>query len=342
MICFCWLGFPQYGARAIRAFVGTTGEEVVVVATQPKVPIKGMDELSGCRVVWIDINDGRSITEVVGAMPRVITVPSWSFKTFDRFRREVRHAGGKAIMVSDNNLEYNRRIIFKMVLMRLGWRFRYDGYWVPHASGRRLMRFFGVPDKQIFEGMYSADASLFNDGGINICSRPKKIIFVGQLCERKNPFRLCAAFRAACAAERGWTLDLYGCGPLKDRILQGDGITVHDFLQPGQLAAKYRESRIFCLPSVEEHWGLVVHEAALSGCALLISNRVGAAEDLLDEGVNGYSFSPFSQEEIKSALEQVFRWDDAWFDRAYERSKTLAARIDFSKFVRGVKAFCSL
>ena len=340
MICFCWLGFPQYGARAIRAFVKSTDEEVVVVATQPNVPVKGMEELSGCRVIWIDVADTRSIVEIVGKMPRVITVPSWRFKSFDRFRRETCLAGGKTILMSDNNLEYSFRIIAKMLLMRLGGRLRYDGYWVPHKSGRRLMRFFGVPDENIFEGMYSADASLFAASGRDILSRPKKIIFVGQLCDRKNPLRMCEAFRAAKGPELGWSLDLYGTGALKDRIPQGNGIFVHDFLQPEELASKYRDARVFCLPSLEEHWGLVVHEAVLSGCALLLSNRVGAAEDLLEEGVNGCSFSPFTENELKRALVQIFSWNEAQFDRASEKSMELGARIDFTKFVEGVKAFC--
>lgn len=342
MICFCWLGFPQYGARAIRAFVKSTDEEVVVVATAPKVPIKGMDELAGCRVIWIDVTDTRTIVEIVGKMPRVITVPSWSFKTFDRFRREVRQAGGTAILVSDNNLEYNRRIIAKMILMRLGWRFRYDGFWVPHKSGRRLMRFFGVPDTKIFEGMYSADASLFT-AGEPLSQRPKKLLFVGALDDNKNSVRLARSFLSIDPRVRaGWTLEIYGCGPKRDELPQNESIRIMGFVQPEQLAEKYTGARVFCLPSKFDHFGLVVHEASLSGCALLLSNRVGAAEDLLEEGVNGYSFSPFADNELKRALVQILGWSEAQFNFAYERSRALGARIDYAKFIAGVKAFCGL
>ena len=33
------------------------------------------------------------------------------------------------------------------------------------------------------------------------------------------------------------------------------------------------QSKVFALASREEHWGLVVHEAALCGCALLLGTH---------------------------------------------------------------------
>ena len=44
---------------------------------------------------------------------------------------------------------------------------------------------------------------------------------------------------------------------------------------------------IFALLSAHEPWGVVVNEAAASGLPLVLSDRVGAAADLLRDGENG-------------------------------------------------------
>ncbi len=44
---------------------------------------------------------------------------------------------------------------------------------------------------------------------------------------------------------------------------------------------------VFALLSTNETWGVVVNEAAACGLPLLLSDRVGAAHDLLEEGRNG-------------------------------------------------------
>ncbi len=45
---------------------------------------------------------------------------------------------------------------------------------------------------------------------------------------------------------------------------------------------------VFALLSRHEPWGVVVNEAAASGLPLLLSDRVGAAPDLLRDGENGF------------------------------------------------------
>ncbi len=45
---------------------------------------------------------------------------------------------------------------------------------------------------------------------------------------------------------------------------------------------------VFALLSRHEPWGVVVNEAAACGLPLVLSDRVGAAPDLLREGENGF------------------------------------------------------
>jgi glycosyltransferase involved in cell wall biosynthesis len=54
------------------------------------------------------------------------------------------------------------------------------------------------------------------------------------------------------------------------------------------LAQCYVDADVFALLSRQETWGVVVNEAAASGLPLVLSDRVGAAYDLLCDGENGF------------------------------------------------------
>jgi len=43
----------------------------------------------------------------------------------------------------------------------------------------------------------------------------------------------------------------------------------------------YRVGNVLCLPSQSETWGLAVNEALACGCKVIVSDRVGCAEDLV-------------------------------------------------------------
>jgi glycosyltransferase involved in cell wall biosynthesis len=49
----------------------------------------------------------------------------------------------------------------------------------------------------------------------------------------------------------------------------------------------YVAADVFALLSTHEPWGVVVNEAAACGLPLVLSDRVGAASDLLRDGENG-------------------------------------------------------
>ena len=332
MICFCWSGFPQYAARCVKACAESTGGEVMVVATRPRVPIRGMEEICGCRVEWIGMDERRPLAEIAGEQPKAVFATGWHIEPFNRYCRETREHGGKAICMCDNNKTEG------LVEWLKGWRFRllirnrFDGFMVPGASGRKLLEGYGVAPDLIREGMYSADSSLFR-GGAPLGEREKRILYVGQFSARKNVRRMCEAFRMA-NREKEWKFDLYGCGPVD--VAAGDGIDVHPFAQPEELAEIYRKARVFCLASVEEHWGLVVHEAALSGCILALSERVGAADDLAGEA-NGVIFNPYSTSDIARKLRTAMEMDGEALKRAEAESLERAGRINLGRFAEAVE-----
>ena len=359
MICFTWWGLTQYAARAIEAFNKASKEPVCVVATRPKSsPVQGMERILTCPLVWVEEGDIDYVTRLP-EIPRVLFVSNWNLPCWKYLERVVKSNGGKTVAMIDTNYKRfgvgNGRL--KAFLRQFAWimrfrfviRRRFDRFFVVGASGQKLMRICGVSKDKVSLGLYGADSSLFKDG-VPLIDRPKRIIYVGQFIDRKNVKRMVQAFlraqRVAGESAEGWRLDMFGAGALYDSLNQAinksnnQTITLHPFCQPENLAAEYRNSRVFCLPSLEEHWGVVVHEAALSGCALLLANGIGAGEDFLGKA-NGIAFDPFSIDAIAQAMAQVMTWSDTRWNHAHEESIQLATNFGLNRFVMATEGICA-
>lgn len=110
---------------------------------------------------------------------------------------------------------------------------------------------------------------------------------------------------APCCDSAPWSLLLLGDGPLKSTInVQLSTLNLHDYVQlPGfvqypELPTYYGLAGAFIHASTTEQWGLVVNEAMASGLPVLVSNRCGCAQDLVHEGVNGFTFDPCDVEQL--------------------------------------------
>lgn len=89
-----------------------------------------------------------------------------------------------------------------------------------------------------------------------------------------------------------------------------------------ELAQRYVDADVFALLSRHEPWGVVVNEAAASGLPLVLSERVGAAHDLLREGENGFVVPA---EDVTAAADALRRLRDPDVRaRMGERSRELA------------------
>ena len=98
--------------------------------------------------------------------------------------------------------------------------------------------------------------------------------------------------------------------------------TVAGGLSQEELAQRYVDADVFALLSRHETWGVVVNEAAASGLPLVLSDRVGAAHDLLRDGENGFVVPPDDVPAATAALRQLAA-DPELRRRMGERSREL-------------------
>ncbi|MGD0229337.1 MAG: glycosyltransferase [Syntrophorhabdales bacterium] len=131
--------------------------------------------------------------------------------------------------------------------------------------------------------------------------RQFNFIYVGRLSAEKNVDTLLLAFsrvkRGNTRADN-WGLIIVGDGPERDRLNRlVSGLALKDVYFTGgqpwnKVPAYYALSDVFVLPSFSEPWGLVVNEAMVCGLPVVVSDRCGAAYDLVMDGENGFVFDP--------------------------------------------------
>ena len=145
---------------------------------------------------------------------------------------------------------------------------------------------------------------------------PKNLIYVGRLIPIKNLTGLIEAFCEACRANptANWGLILLGEGEQKT-ILQAqvNALTMSDKIHflPGcdwQDVPRFLAlADALVLPSQSEPWGLVVNEAMACGLPVLVSDRCGCVDDLVQDGQNGYRFDPNQPDQLADRIGQLLR-----------------------------------
>jgi glycosyltransferase involved in cell wall biosynthesis len=139
-------------------------------------------------------------------------------------------------------------------------------------------------------------------------------------------------------------LVLLGDGALRSSLeSQIVSLALHDhvqmpgFIQYPELPAYYARAGAFIHASTSEQWGLVVNEAMASGLPVLVSHRCGCAPDLVQAGVNGFTFDPYNVEELANAILKIsaLNFPLSTFGDA---SRKINANWGPSRFASGLKA----
>jgi 1,2-diacylglycerol 3-alpha-glucosyltransferase len=170
----------------------------------------------------------------------------------------------------------------------------------PH---RRYLHALGMPEERIFTGYDVVDNAHFEcrAGEVQAPVPERYFLASSRFVPKKNILRLLEAYASyqKRAGVQAWKLVLLGGGVLAPRIAERcaqlgicEHVSTPGFRQYDDLPGYYAGAKVFVHASSSEQWGLVVNEAMAAGLPVLISERCGCVEDLVEEGRNGHRFDP--------------------------------------------------
>jgi glycosyltransferase involved in cell wall biosynthesis len=125
------------------------------------------------------------------------------------------------------------------------------------------------------------------------------VLFAGRLVEDKGILDLLQA--QSILGDSSLPLVTAGEGRLESDV-QAAGAQHVGFLQPESLIELYALAEWTVVPSRREPWGVVVNEALACGSPVIVTDRVGAAADLVVDGVNGRIVPAAAPEALAAAL----------------------------------------
>ena len=169
-----------------------------------------------------------------------------------------------------------------------------------------------------------------------------RYLFVGRLIESKGLDVLLDAFDRLDTGE----LWIAGDGPLRPLVesaaAQNSRIRFLGYVEGDELADVYRQADALVVPSIYEPWGLVVHEGLAYGLPVITTDQVGAADDLIDSGTNGYIVPAGSSEPLADAMRAVAGWTTGEWTRSVARSEETLVMCSIEKGAEGFIRGCTL
>ena len=183
---------------------------------------------------------------------------------------------------------------------------RFNRAWVPGDPQKPFAQKLGFRGNFLATGSYCADPRPFEKvyASRQVTSPSKKILYIGRYLEIKGIKKLWSAFARLSDEFPEWELHCIGTGDLWEERMLHPKIVHHGFKQPDELAPFLETAACFVMPSKKEPWGVVLHEMAIAGLPLLVSDQVGAATRFIEPGKNGEFMRNWNFEQvIKNFLE---------------------------------------
>lgn len=314
-------------------------EETAVQKWQRKTvfPGESLDSLESSRVRH------RVITALDEIMPDAVAIAGWGTPDARACLDWCRANGAKAILMSETREADGNRVWWKEYFKRRLLNF-FDDALVGGLSHRDYLIKLGFPIEKIHMGYNVVDNAFFEaeavrfrseDAGLKVS---RYFLASNRFIERKNLKGLIEAYarysldfvsNAKMQESNPWNLCLLGDGELKaELVAQCQGLNAQvaecapwesrvngqrskptiffpGFRQIEQLPRFYAHAGCFVHPALEEPWGLVINEAMASALPILSSFNVGAVQELVDEGANGFLFDPKDIDGMASCLTKI-------------------------------------
>jgi glycosyltransferase involved in cell wall biosynthesis len=285
----------------------------------------------------------------------VVVIPGWSMPTSVAAASVCRARGIPYVIFSETHERSPRPAwlrVAKRALLRpivggasawLATGTLSEQFLVRHGADRaRVFRFANTPDvdalRRAVEDARPRRAAV--RAALGVTDDAPMALFVARLIGAKDPATLLAA--QALLEERGrasW-LVLVGDGP-ESKTLRAlvetrrlSKVRFAGSREPRDMPEVYAAADLFVLPSLHEPWGVVVNEAMAAGLPVVLTDRVGAAADLLVDGANGRLVPPGDPARLADAVDEIVG-DEALRRRMGAESLRIVAGWGYGPSVRG-------
>jgi glycosyltransferase involved in cell wall biosynthesis len=226
----------------------------------------------------------------------------------------------------------------------------------PSSGTVALMRSLGISQDRIQLMPYVVDNEWWTEKAVCVDRKAVRrgwgipedasvVLFCAKLQPWKRPQDLLRAFARAGISDA--YLVYAGDGMMRGQLeAEAAELQVRErvrflgFVNQSALPAVYRSSDVMVLPSEYEPFGLVVNEAMLCGCPVIVSDRVGARFDLIRENETGFVYPACDVEALTTVLHRALASSErltgmgeaahhgmsVWSPEAYVESFVKAAR----------------
>jgi glycosyltransferase involved in cell wall biosynthesis len=266
------------------------------------------DKLGGAWREWQ--RGGRVIRALAEHEVRFVVMMGYNDPGRWRVMRWCRATGIPCFLFGDSNIRGDLATGVKAWLKRLvvrrivSW---CDGVLVCGSLGRDYFLRYGARHDRIFFFPYEPDYALLKTVSpdqvaavrvrFKLPMDRRRLVYSGRLSPVKRVDLLIEAFIQLAPQRPAWDLVVVGDGPLRQTLQQRVPAALRQRVvwagfiddQP-TVSAIYRTCQVLVLPSDFEPWALVINEAAAAGMAIVASDIVGAAAELVRDGVNGRIF----------------------------------------------------
>lgn len=287
-----------------------------------------------------DYNRATLAQRVQDFCPDIMVCSGWMDKDYLQVVKQM-PSSTKRVLTMDNHWVGNWRQQLATWVSPFLLKKHFSHAWVPGEPQAIFAQKLGF--KKIIKGFYCADTALFSEKYAKTFPDkrkdfPKRFLFVARYVPHKGIFNLWEAFAELADENPGleWELWCLGTGEEWDNRKKHQKIKHLGFVQPQEMDTYIAATGVYILPSKFEPWGVSVHEFAIAGFPMLLSDKVGAKEAFLDG--NGWEFRSDSKEELKKAMRKVIDLSENECIRMAEKSHALGMTYTTKNWVNKLLA----
>jgi glycosyltransferase involved in cell wall biosynthesis len=238
----------------------------------------------------------------------------------------------------------------------LNWLFaKISGFLCVGTLNRQFYQSYGIDESRLYSVPYAVDNNFFQQQArlasqhrqefrqsLNLEPNRPIILYAAKLIAKKRPQDLLSAYRLLSVDNSNKPkpyLLFVGDGNLRSQLeeeaktINSEAIRFLGFRNQSQMPKFYDLCDVFVLPSDFEPWGLAINEVMNAGKAVVVSDKVGCAPDLVRDSHNGRIF-PLGN---ITALADAIGWAIVNSHSAGATSLKLIQNWSFKEDIQGIK-----